>query len=217
MAAMVKINRSPLPTSITINSAKDYRSEPVYSLLCKDFYDKCYICEDNTSTDPEVEHRTSQSNNAESKYDWNNLFLSCSHCNGIKSNKYDNIIDCTVVDPESHLLLAVSNMKDIVIKTNGNIPGLQETAELLNKVYNGIQSLITDSGCAKLRSKVFKEASEFRNLIVRYFREENNNIKRIYKRQISERMQRSSTFAAFKRKIIRDQPDLAQTFQQDLV
>jgi len=213
---MVKINRSPLPKGITINSAKDYRSEPVYSLLYSDFYGKCYICEDATFTSPEVEHRVSQSNSVESKYDWNNLFLSCSHCNNIKSNKYDNIIDCTVVDPESYLPLAVSNIKDIVIKAKGNIQGLQETAELLDKVYNGIQSPITDSGCTKLRNKVFKEISEFRNLIVRYFREENDNIKRIYKRQISERMQRSSTFAAFKRKIIRDQPDLAQIFQQDL-
>jgi hypothetical protein len=87
---------------------------------------------------------------------------------------------------------------------------------LLDKVYNGIQSPITDSGCAKLRNKVFKEISEFRNLIIRYLREENGNMKRIYKRQISENIQRSSAFAAFKRKIVRDQPDLARIFQQDL-
>jgi hypothetical protein len=216
MTAMVKIDRSPLPKGITINSAKDYRSEPVYSLLYSDFYGKCYICEDTTFTSPEIEHRVSQSNNAESKYDWHNLFLCCSHCNGIKGNKYDNIIDCTVIDPESYLSLAVSNIKDIVIKIKGDIPGLQETAELLDKVYNGIQLPITDSGCTKLRTKVFKEISEFRNLIFRYFREENGNIKRIYKRQISERIRRSSAFAAFKREIVRDQPDLSQIFQQDL-
>jgi hypothetical protein len=217
MVTMVKINRSPLPIGTTINSAKDYRSELVYALLYSDFYGKCYICEDSTFTSPEVEHRVSQSNNAESKYDWNNLFLSCSHCNGIKGNKYDNIIDCTVVDPELYLFLAISNIKNIVIKTKGNVPGLQETAELLARVYNGIQSPITDSGCAKLRNKIFKEIAEFRNLIIRYSREGNSNMKRIYKRKISERIQRSSTFAAFKRRIVRDQPNLAQIFQQDLV
>jgi hypothetical protein len=216
MTAMVKIDRSPLPKGITINSAKDYRSELVYSLLFNDFYGKCYICEDTTFTSPEVEHRVSQSSNAESKYDWNNLFLSCSHCNGIKGNKYDNIIDCTVIDPESYLFLAVSNIKNIVIKAQGNLQGIDETVELLDKVYNGIQSPITDSGCVKLRNKVFKEVAEFRNLVLRYLQEENGNIKQIYKRQISERLQRASSFAAFKRKIVRDQLDLAQIFQQDL-
>jgi hypothetical protein len=114
------------------------------------------------------------------------------------------------------LFLAVSNIKDIVIKVQGNIQGLDETVELLDKVYNGIQSPITDSGCAKLRNKVFKEISEFRNLVLRYLQEENGNMKQIYKGQISERIQRSSAFAAFKRKIVSDQSDLAQPFQQDL-
>jgi hypothetical protein len=135
---------------------------------------------------------------------------------GIKLNTYDNIIDCTAVDPESYLSLAVSNITDIVIKARGNIPGLQETAELLNKVYNGIQMPITDSGYAKLRNKVFKEISEFRNLVVRYSREKNDNLKRVYKNRIGENIQRSSDFAAFKREIVRGQPELAQIFQRDL-
>jgi hypothetical protein len=213
---MVKINRSPLPKGITIKTTKDYRSEPVYSLLFDDFYGKCYICEDKTFTSPEVEHRVSQSSNAETKYDWNNLFLSCSHCNAIKSNKYNNIIDCTVLDPEIYLFPVVSNIKDIVISTWGNIPGLYETAELLDKVYNGTHSPITDSGCTKLRNKIFHELSIFKNLIIRYFQEDDNNLKQIYKSRISENIQRHSAFAAFKRKIIRDRPDLAQIFQQDL-
>lgn len=41
----------------------------------------------------------------ERKFDWENLFWSCGHCNGIKNNgKYDGgIMDCCKYDPEQYL------------------------------------------------------------------------------------------------------------------
>ena len=37
------------------------------------------------------------------KYDWDNLFWSCAHCNNIKNAKYDPILDCTQVDVDQKI------------------------------------------------------------------------------------------------------------------
>ena len=34
----------------------------------------------------------------ELKFGWDNLFLACAHCNNIKSDNYEHILDCTKVD-----------------------------------------------------------------------------------------------------------------------
>lgn len=42
-------------------------------------------------------------------FEWDNLFWSCGHCNGVKNQEiYDvGIIDCCKVDPEKHLVFHV--------------------------------------------------------------------------------------------------------------
>jgi len=34
------------------------------------------------------------------KFDWNNLFWSCYHCNNIKSIKYNDILNCTIISDD---------------------------------------------------------------------------------------------------------------------
>ena len=48
-------------------------------------------------------------NMKEISFDWNKLFWSCGHCNGIKNQrKYDeHIIGCCKVDPEDRIYKAV--------------------------------------------------------------------------------------------------------------
>ena len=99
---MVKIERSfPAPASLESEAKKvsgSYEQPDVVSRLRKDFHDKCYICELKNLQDPQVEHLLPHKNGKypERKFDWNNLFWSCSHCNGIKNQKKydDGIIDC---------------------------------------------------------------------------------------------------------------------------
>ena len=78
----------------------------------KDFHDKCYICELKNLQDPQVEHLLPHKNGKypERKFDWNNLFLSCGHCNSVKNQKkYDEgIIDCCKVDPEKLLTFRIN-------------------------------------------------------------------------------------------------------------
>ena len=114
---MVKIERSkPAPKSLQIAKKKgkgSYRRDDVIDRLREDFHDKCYLCETMGLQDPEVEHRLPHQNGKDlkRKYDWNNLFWSCGHCNNVKNRYYysKNIIDCCKVDPEELLLFIAAD------------------------------------------------------------------------------------------------------------
>ena len=106
---MVKIERSfPAPASL-VKEAKNangrYDKQDVIEQLKKDFHNKCYICEMKELQDPNVENLLPHKNGIyiSRKFDWENLFWSCGHCNGVKNNKkYDEgILDCCEYDPEN--------------------------------------------------------------------------------------------------------------------
>ena len=63
------------------------------------FHGKCYICENKEGISSfQIEHLKPHRENADLKYDWNNLFWSCAHCNNIINAKYDTILDCSQVE-----------------------------------------------------------------------------------------------------------------------
>ena len=62
-----------------------YTADDVVDQLEKDFNKKCYICELGKLSDINVEHLHPHHGDPELKYDWNNLFLSCPHCNSVKN------------------------------------------------------------------------------------------------------------------------------------
>ena len=90
---MVKVERSsPAPDSLAEEKKKpngSYSKPDVIEKLKKDFHNKCYICELDKLQDPQVEHLRPHfgGKNIERKFDWNNLFWSCSHCNGVKNQR----------------------------------------------------------------------------------------------------------------------------------
>ena len=114
---MVKVERSfPTPDSLAEEKKKangSYSEPDVIERLAKDFHNKCYICELDKLQDPQVEHLRPHfgGKNIERKFDWNNLFWSCSHCNGVKNQrKYDeSIIDCCKLDPEERIYFKVKD------------------------------------------------------------------------------------------------------------
>lgn len=82
-------------------SGSPYNTENVNKALKEVFHGKCYICENKEATSYQIEHLIPHRNkNVELKYDWNNLFWSCAHCNNIKSDKYELILDCTQEEVE---------------------------------------------------------------------------------------------------------------------
>jgi len=216
---MVTVDKTPLPEGVTIKSEADYRRNPVLDLLHKDCHSKCYICEDEDLTAINVEHRISQHNNPALKYDWNNLFLSCKHCNETKGTAFDDIIDPVNVNPEEYIELAITTADDlrkkvIVSKTVGSEErhDVDTTIRLLERVYNEGTTAIKQAECRALKNKILKEVNWFLMLIDGY-KEENDSG---YHNIIIEAISRSSVFAAFKRKMIRDDPQMAHQFAEAL-
>ncbi len=140
---MVKIERSLLaPPSLAIEAKKANGSctqQDVIDQLKHDFHNKCYICELSDLSDPNVEHLLPHKNGRypERKFDWNNLFWSCPHCNNIKSqSKYDEgILDCCKVDPET-LIDFQWEHKGIRLTSTSEDITVKRTMELVWEVFN---------------------------------------------------------------------------------
>jgi len=212
---MVRLNKSPLPHGVTIKSETDYREGEVLRILCDDCLDKCYICEEYPST-VNIEHRIPHRGNPALKFDWNNLFLSCGHCNKIKHDKFDNIIDPTKCDPEKHMIFSVYFDDGIVCKVKVDPLSTDEatlqTVELLELVYNGGSDNIKKIESDSIRKHLTKQIRSLSQLIKGYQDEPDLD----YSNSFLCEIDRSAEFAAFKRKIVRDDPDLSKEFAEAL-
>mgnify|MGYP002579749792 FL=1 len=167
---MIKVDRTfPAPKSLETEAKKkngSYTEKDVVDQLLRDFHKKCYICEINDLQDPQVEHLLPHKNGKypERKFDWNNLFLSCGHCNSVKNQKkYDEgIIDCCKVDPEKLLTFRINeNAVEIEKKEEKEDKTLDRTIELLQEVYG-----IDNTGMREYKSDMrFKGVLRQMNLL----------------------------------------------------
>jgi len=206
---MVKCNKSKQePASLAKEKLKgkngSCRCDDVVKQLICDFNNKCYICEMKGVSDPEVEHLHPHHNGKllDLKFDWNNLFLSCTHCNTIKNQaKYENhIIDCCQDDPEIHLRSVYENGNVYVYPKDDNEES-KLTAELIYEVFNretpALRNIASKYRLDALRTEMnnfFKELSLYQK----------NPQNAFYKRRIAVMLKTDSAFAAFKRNYIRD-------------
>ena len=214
---MVKLTKTPLPSDIIIKSDKDYRSDKIFDILVKDCNSKCYICEDKPTT-INIEHIIPHRNDPALKLCWDNLFIACGHCNNTKSDKYENIIDPVKHDPEEHIALSIiisGNLIDSVgIEALKKDESTSQTANLLRLVYNDGSTAIKKVECSNLRNQhLMPNIRLFYQYIENYRKEPNI----VYECIIREEIDRSSKFAAFKRKIIKDDPKLREIFADALV
>jgi uncharacterized membrane-anchored protein YjiN (DUF445 family) len=132
--------------------------------------------------------------------------------NNTKRDKYDNIIDPTIVDPEENIAFSVDGLRNNVTITKLNDgDSVDITIELLYLVYNGTTD-IKRFEANELRKRLSKEITLFEMQAKLYDEEPTKERFDYIKSQIS----RASLFAAFKRKIVRDDPVLANTFSEVL-
>jgi len=214
---MVKLTKSLLPDDIKIESDNDYRHGTVFHILAEDCHHKCYICEDKP-TSINVEHIVSHRNDPALKYNWHNLFIACTHCNNIKGTRYDDVINPTECDPEDYIALSIEIQNDFIDTVHVDFlqqdPCTLKTAELLRFVYNGGSTDIKEIECVNLRNEhLLPDIKLFKQYIQGFFAEPELGYDAIIKKEID----RSSKFAAFKRKIIRDNPELLSFFSDALV
>ena len=217
---MVKINKSELPQGIVINNEKDYRGEKVISILQKDFYNKCYLCEEKNPTSINVEHLRSCKNNGQLKYNWENLFYACFHCNKIKGSQYDHIIDCTKDDPEKYILIKFKSYpeKNVEIIEKASSDENKETRELLNKIYNGVEvAAISMYEAKNLKNKIADEIKDFMEYVESYCNENDLKLRAVYRDKIKMMLNRESNFAGFKRSIVMQDKKLMEYFEELLI
>jgi hypothetical protein len=185
---LVKIHKSPLPCGVEIKSELDYRKDPVFSLIKDDCHNKCYICEEKSNTSLQVNHRVSQSFDSSRKYEWSNLLLSCGHCNRVKGNHYNGILDCTQVDPEDYISLSLETglYGKVVIGKIKEDEGVDETICLLKKVYNGESTAILKAECGNLRRHILDEIQMFQQLLDEFAEESDKGLKYAFQKKLPE-------------------------------
>ena len=206
---MVKIERTfPAPASLAIEAQKQsgsYSEPDVIKQLMSDFHNKCYICEIDDLQDPEVEHRLPHKNGKcpERKFDWNNLFWACGHCNSVKNQrKYDDgIIDCCKKDPESLICFRVKNQE---VRVEAKEPDDEESVRTANLVWEVFH--LANTGMRTYTSDMrWKGLQAEMNVLY-------DNLEKIRKkpgsvvtlRKLKALLRRESRFAAFKRCYVRE-------------
>lgn len=206
------------PSALTTERAKtpdgsgNYRHADIISVIKTDFFDKCYICEQKGVASINIEHLAPHRDiDMNRKYDWNNLFWSCSHCNTIKSSNYDgNLLNCNLradnVDLNIRYILnpsANEKSEQIVIEGINNTPKIDNTVDLLTKVYKGTTDL-NKHHSVLLRNKIYDEVCDFKCISDKYLITEDQEKKELYLFTIKNSLSNKSPFSAFKRDIVRN-------------
>jgi uncharacterized protein (TIGR02646 family) len=207
---MIKVERSyPEPESLTKARKAGhgkYNDRDVIERLMRDFHGKCYICEIKVQ-DVQVEHLLPQKNGQylDRKYDWDNLFLSCPHCNQVKNKKkYDEgIIDCCKQDPEEVLLFKLDK-DDVKVQCFNQDAKVKRTADLVEEVFT-----TRSSGGLTIQSEIRmralqSEMSIFYTWLAKYNEHPHNTLIR---RTLLGLLKRSTEFAGFKRTYINEHKD----------
>ncbi len=206
---MVKVERSfPAPQSLKIEAEKkfgSYSKPDVIARLKKDFHNKCYICGLKNLQDPEIEHLLPHKDGKypHRKFDWNNLFWACGHCNSVKNKeKYDRgIIDCCEEDPEKLMsFYLMENDVNVSAKTLENEKSVL-TATLVYEVFN-----LKNTGMREYKSEMrLQEVNKQMNLLYDNLEKIKKNPEaKVVLRTLKALLRRESEFAAFKRAYIRE-------------
>lgn len=206
---MVKVKRTfPAPDSLETEKKKvggSYSGADVVERLKNDFHNKCYICELKDLQDPQIEHLLPHKNGKDKdrKFDWENLFWSCGHCNGVKNqSKYEGkILDCCRRDPEEAISFGLQEDNVSVRAKRDSDEEAVMTAQLVQEVFN-----IRNTGMrvykSDLRMRMLQE--EMNVLYAKLDAYRKNPTSKVCLRTLQVLLKRESAFAAFKRCYIRE-------------
>ena len=211
----------PAPDCLAAEKAKingDYKCGDVLERIKTDFHNKCYICEHKAPTSINVEHFRPHKSDLDLKFDWDNLFLSCGHCNNTKLANFETILNCTdsndAIESRLKYVLNPFPFEQVRIIELDDAPETVITRDLLLAVYNGTTKLKTLES-ANLRDKILKEIMEFQRYLCDYFRDTNSEEDRIfYLKEIRSHLHKGSNFTAFKRWIILENERLKEEFEK---
>lgn len=219
---MVYFEKSnPAPECLEVEKAKangDYKCDNVLEKIKIDFKNKCYICNYKEPVTINVEHFRPHKGDKNLKFQWENLFWSCGHCNNIKLDNYVDIIDCTNVNEDIEnrikIMMRPYPKETVFIEALDQNQSTISTAELLNAVFNGTTKLKTIEA-SNLRNKVLDDISEFQQYLINYYKDGfEPEDKANFLANIKRHLKKSSNFTAFKRWIIRENEVMREEFEQ---
>lgn len=226
---MIKIRRTPEePEDLTeqrnrakLGQTATYNVPGVVKLLDKDFYGMCYLCGGEAGKEYNIEHLRPHEGGTylDLKFSWDNLFLCCPNCNGMKNKKKyaKDIIDCCKEDPERLILQEVKNGKIRIVPQEDmkNVNRAKNTAELIEECFYSTKTEQQAMKCESRRYELTSKTVTFYKLLNKYWdlREEGKDCT-AEKAQIEEMLQPSSPYAAFMRSFIRERLDMFGEFEE---
>lgn len=203
------------PVSLAVERLKasgSYREKDVLDQLETDFHNKCYICEAKDLTCINIEHFIPHENDIELKFDWENLFWSCAHCNNTKLAKYNNLLNCTKSSDnvDDSIRYVYFPYRDLLVEAlNPNDEKAVQTAKLIEDIYNGVTDLKRIEAVS-LNKHIHKAMWELFDLIDEYEEVIDEDDKQLLKIKLKRCLSRASSFTAIKRWYIKESPNLQE-------
>ncbi|MBC0855172.1 HNH endonuclease [Pantoea stewartii] len=156
----------PQPAPLSLALKKSYNDPDVIKALRTMFHSKCYLCEQDSVSNPEVDHFVPHRKVDSLKYGWDNLYYICRRCNGIKSNTHINLLDCVSVaniSDEIEHYAGNAYVGEIIIKASQVSPSQQtlNTIELLMECYNSENTSLREISKESLLEKLLFHLGEF--------------------------------------------------------
>lgn len=197
-----------------LEETKDYKC--CIEQVQNEFFHKCYICENKDLVSVQTEHFNPDPT---LRLDWKNLFYSCGHCNGIKSNNYIGMLNCTdfsviITDVIQFELKPIPKEKPIFTSLNDHA-SVSITVELLNKVHNP-NTITRKLEANNLNDSICGELIKFTNKISKFYKANSPERKAKIKSDIKDMLHISSKFVAFKIWLIKSNANRLNDFQDIL-
>lgn len=162
------IRPNQTPTSLALQ--RSYKEDDVITILRSIFHGKCYLCEQDSLANPEVEHFIPHNKDPVLKFGWENLFYVCRRCNGIKSNRRAPLLNCTnpnvrVFDEIIHFA-GNAEVGEVIIRSSSNNPSQEtiNTVNLINKCFNESNTSLRRVSKESLMEKLLIELNNYRPL-----------------------------------------------------
>jgi uncharacterized protein (TIGR02646 family) len=209
---MIRVRKSGAPAEL---AQSGYTCEAVRQALIQDGDQKCFICERLRDTDLQVEHLQSRTNYPELENDWNNLYIACDYCNKRKSSYHDDMLHPDQYDVEDLIEHHVDLMGEVAQFSSAQTTAdVQSTIRLLSKVYNGARTI---GKPRRVLEQLFWD--NFKKEYVYFLKVVNAYLagKPDAEVAVRELLDVKEEYLAFKYHIIKNNPVLMQTFQNDIV
>ena len=224
---MIKIERTPLEAEklAELRSSGTHNHDFIREQLRKDFHNKCYICGRSITGEFEIEHLLPHYNGTKKdrQLDWDNLFMSCSNCNGIKKNRYDGeLLDCCREAPEMLICQKIDRGRVIAFarKTAPDQLRAKKTAQLITECFNYTGNSQAAENCTEKRRELKLRAIDLIKKLRRY-REMRDNHEQYTDEQINDAkndvknmIDITSEYAGFMRTFVRERLDMFPEFTE---